>query len=358
MLHPALATVGFGSRGMRVAALAFSVLSSLLCGSNYLFAALSLPLSKALDGRPVEVLGSCIDIGVYTGLFIAMFQYRFGIRWAALLGGFLASGGYLALALLLPLKLSNSVYSIFFYMIGQGSYGMFSVGITVSTTNESIADRGKVTGALLASYGLCAFVMSKVLNRWLDSDVVQFSYLMSTLLATNAILLVLFVDFVSPSETSNVTAAQPPVDADGSNSQYSLMVNDGEKGCVGVSEPLLVQHADESVLFVLKSQDFWLLWSAFFFLAGAALAWKNELGSIVKAMAIDGQLPPLSSHSSDAEISSFASNASSVWSLVNSAARVVTGFLIDFLARRLPRSSWVIISTSVMCSEFCNSLRF
>jgi hypothetical protein len=103
--------------------------------------------------------------------------------------------------------------------------------------------------------------------------------------------------------------------------------------------------ADESVAYILRSLEFWLLWAAFFFLAGAALAWKNSLGALVQRMAAAGQLPPLNAASKPADVNAFVSSASSAWALVNACARIVGGFAIDATRRAVARRPlWMALS--------------
>jgi hypothetical protein len=54
-----------GRRTLQRVLFPINCITSLCCGFNYLFSAISVPLSTALSGRSVEMLGSATDIGAY-----------------------------------------------------------------------------------------------------------------------------------------------------------------------------------------------------------------------------------------------------------------------------------------------------
>ena len=96
----------------------------------------------------MDVLGSCVDIGVYTGLAMSFVYQYWGARWTALLSGILCAGGYAMLALLLDHQLPIGVYGVFFFAVGQGNFGLFAVCLASVSKNEPPRNRGKVTGLL------------------------------------------------------------------------------------------------------------------------------------------------------------------------------------------------------------------
>ncbi len=105
----------------------------------------------------MDVLGSCVDIGVYTGLAMSFVYQYWGARWTALLSGILCAGGYAMLALLLDHQLPIGVYGVFFFAVGQGNFGLFAVCLASVSKNEPPRNRGKVTGLL---QGTCTFMSS------------------------------------------------------------------------------------------------------------------------------------------------------------------------------------------------------
>jgi MFS family permease len=186
---------------------------ALCCGSNYVFGSLALPLSKALGGRAVDLLGSCVDIGVYTGILISYLYQGHGVKVTSIVAGLLAGGGYVLLAVLLPYQLPLAVYGLCFFCIGQGSIGLASLSIAVTSKNEAPKNRGKVIGLLQAAYGACALVFSNVFVHVLNSNVISFFWVMAAVLTTMSLVTFVFIDVVPHVP---IGVSKPPVRGYGS----------------------------------------------------------------------------------------------------------------------------------------------
>lgn len=279
----------------------------------------------------IECTGSCIDIGAYTGILLSYAFYAWGPRVLAAISAALSCGGYLGLALLVPSQLPLGVYAFFAFCIGHGSYGILSLSVAICSQNESEQDRGKVIGALVCCTASTSLIFSAVFAHAFDYHVVPFFYCMAVVLLFACALVFLFVDNVAApwgsAEASSVPSslsfsstadqyvalaadggrAHPVhVKSDRSGSTMSNVgvasadtdadVNDGDSERHAlVCDPHRVRRgdgdtSDESLSFILRTLDFWLLAVMFFLFAGAGLMWKNILGSLVHEMSDAGQL--------------------------------------------------------------------
>ncbi len=96
-----------------------------------------MPLSLALGGRSVEVLGSMSDFGSYSAILLAMCHSRYGTRITALVGWLISAGANLALAAwLLPAQASTEVLAVCFFCIGQGFSGYGLINGATAQANE------------------------------------------------------------------------------------------------------------------------------------------------------------------------------------------------------------------------------
>lgn len=178
---------------LRVLIIIISSLISICCGSNYLFGSISVPLSRLL-GSDVSLLGSCVDFGVYTGIMISSFYHHFGGRYTATLAASLTCGGYVGLALLVPLKINMAVYGICFFAIGQGSFGIFTICISTLCKTEPLENRGKAVGLLQAAYGFCSLLFANIFIRALGRDVIAFFWMMTAVTGSAALAAFLAIE--------------------------------------------------------------------------------------------------------------------------------------------------------------------
>jgi hypothetical protein len=216
------------------------------------------------------------------------------------------SRSYLGLAIFIPSRLPLPVYGFFCFCVGHGSYGMLSTCVAVCSQNESEEHRGKVIGALVCCTASTSLIFSFILHHAFDYRVVPFFYLMAIVLFVACSLVFLFVDNVkspwqpAPADseanndlvlTRNQAANQALANSKINNSSTLAGSDDNvdnENFSLIGNAPKLA--TDDAVSFLLRTFDFWLLFAAFFFFAGAGLMWKNVLGSLVECMTDAHQL--------------------------------------------------------------------
>ena len=291
-----------------------------------------------VDARLVVCIGR-LNVVADLGLLISMFYTYYGARATSIVGGVLSAGGYALLALLVPHNLPLGVYGVCFFCIGQGNFGVFSVCLQSVSKNEAAKNRGKVTGLLQASYGMCALVFSNVFEHVVDGDVVPFFWVMSIVSGSAALLTLLLVDAFPTPEGVAPSLAPPTLTS--VSQPYALLPEASAASGADHAHP--EAQSDESVGFLLRSIDFWLLWWAFCFLAGAGLMWKNLVGNVVAAMSGAGQLPL------DGETpTQFASHAVQLWSISTACGRIASGIASDALTKHVRRPVWIIVAAVLM----------
>ncbi len=103
--------------------------------------------------------------------------------------------------------------------------------------------------------------------------------------------------------------------------------------------------SNESLGFLLRSTDFWLLWVAFVCLSGVGLMWKNMVGNLVRSMGQNGSLPL---HGDTAAILS--AEAVQFWSIATAVGRIASGIASDVCVQRIPRPMWLVFAGILMCA--------
>eukprot|EP00455_Lapot_gusevi_P010951 TRINITY_DN1501_c0_g1_i4.p1 TRINITY_DN1501_c0_g1~~TRINITY_DN1501_c0_g1_i4.p1 ORF type:complete len:503 (-),score=106.47 TRINITY_DN1501_c0_g1_i4:259-1767(-) len=354
MLHAAFDS---SSHTTALVSLLTSVFVVLTCGSLYGFSAYSKELASILGEQSVDLLGSAGDLGVYTGILMGICFGRFGSAITTVISTILVGGGYFMCYLLLPLKPPVIVLGLFYYCVGQGSFGLFFVCLSINSSNYPLKHRGKVVGLVQSLFGGSSILFTLVYLHLLGSSVRSYFLLVSLSTTAAGILCFLLIkqnqtnkeeeksepapELESPLEAS--TGSYVPIQDDhkASTSSPICQAQTPEQGIVpsrvSDPDPLHPRHRGTSAVEVnltglqlFRLSEFWLMWGNFLLVSGCGLMWKNILGSVVPALM----------HGSADELSS---NLVMAWSASTALSRVLSGALCDLLVHRVSRPFWLVI---------------
>jgi MFS family permease len=365
----------------RYVSLLAATLLVLPAGSMYGFGAYSTQLAAALGKRNSEVdtLGSAGDLGVYLGIAMGVCWDVCGSQVTTVLSLLLVSGGYLLNYLVLSAHLPFELLYATYFLIGQGSYGMYVNGLSTTLRNFEPRHRGKVVGYMNSLFGLSSVIFTAVYQNLLGQNVETYFLVLAACTLLGNVIGFLFVEeigrghplgtrwcthwLVERRERQMQAYAQTHThtyaDADdeeevgvpvqGGRNEAGLWLvgaQDAEEGAEGTVHTVVLSRRDRvhrleaalgqeaTGLTLLRSPDFYLLFFGFFMVTGTGLMWKNIVGSVTDAFGLgDG---------------SVASSLVMTWGLVNALSRLLAGLLSDLLVARVPRPSWMVLANLVM----------
>jgi len=165
-------------------------------GSMYGFGAYSTQLAVALGKRnsDVDTLGSAGDLGVYLGFTVGICWDICGSQITALVSLLLVGGGYLLNYLVLRAGLPFDLLYATYFLIGQGSYGMFVNGLSTTLRNFSPRHRGKVVGYMNSLFGISSVIFTAFYQHVLDQNVESYFLLLAGCTLAGNLVGFLFVE--------------------------------------------------------------------------------------------------------------------------------------------------------------------
>jgi MFS family permease len=325
----------------------------LCAGTLYGFGAYSEQLADTF-GQNIDIIGSCGDIGVYTGVIMGVFSDKFGVKKGLAVSTILLSVGYFAAYQIVNpdgfLPLSVPLLGVFYYCIGQGSFGFLIACLTAAGKSFSKENRTKTYGFFLCMYALSSIIFTLVFEQVNDSHLDSFFLTMTGTVLTAGLLGVLVVrkfedldtnGILEPLANNAVTAESyhPYGDEEYENDLLSTDEHANAVKTVNSSSGSL--HAIEDVgevditgAHLFSDASFWTLFALFFCYTGPCLMFKNTIGSIGKAFYL-----------SQTEVDSLVYG----WSSFNAFFRVTLGLISDYYSTELPgrryvsRPAWLIL---------------
>jgi MFS family permease len=154
-----------------------------LCGTGYAFSTYSAALREGFGGNVspsrVQLIGTMINVGIWTSFPCGFFVQRFGTRSAMILAGLLFATGYTLMSMGRRIGASPELYACFAFVAGQGSGWLYLVVLQTTLANFPNDVRGKVVGVLVAFYGLSAALFTQVYDGFVDHDVDTFFLVMA-----------------------------------------------------------------------------------------------------------------------------------------------------------------------------------
>lgn len=105
---------------------------------------------------------TCTHVGLYCGITQGIFYDRFGMRAASLLAAVLVGAGYMGVYLALENRAGASLVGFWFFLVGQGSHGFYTVAASVNIRNFSATKKGKVMGFLAAMFAMSGAIFTPI----------------------------------------------------------------------------------------------------------------------------------------------------------------------------------------------------
>jgi MFS family permease len=293
---------------------------------------------------------------------MGIFYDKYGPRLSYIVSSLCLFLGYVLMWLGVIQKIPSGSIMMGLYMtlVGYGSVVGNMAGLLTNSKNFPAEKRGKIVALLVAANGLSAAIFSQIYQRVLSHDVSRFFWLLALILGVLPVLGIFFVKSVevssgqlapqidSPiiSNVINVTnesirakrtlvnnwdidadvgfgnqnleyASLPPQSSEATPDSSSRAFN----GETSVVQSVPGKYGDIRGLPVLKSPDFWLLFTVIFCCTGVGLTWINIVGNVVKSYQITA-IP--------------ASGYVISLSLANTAGRIIFGLATDLKIVSLP----------------------
>ena len=123
-----------------------------------------------------SLLETCTQVGLYCGITQGFFFDKYGSRYALWLAGTLLMTGYISLFLITKSQSTPPVgfLAVIFFIIGQGSHGLYSPSVKINVLNFSPKHRGIIMGLLSAGFGLSGAIFTKISTLFESSSVLKF----------------------------------------------------------------------------------------------------------------------------------------------------------------------------------------
>eukprot|EP00047_Mylnosiga_fluctuans_P024693 m.168279 g.168279 ORF g.168279 m.168279 type:complete len:525 (+) comp9906_c1_seq5:3-1577(+) len=146
--------------------LGYGLVLMLCAGTPYMFGMFNnkLHYEYGLSQTQTLLIETSVQVGLFSGILQGIFFDRFGPRHEALLAAGLVFLGYLGSYLLLTSSASAALLALCFYLIGQGSHGLYTVAAMTNVPNFLPAQQGTVMGLLAGAFGLSAALFASVEN--------------------------------------------------------------------------------------------------------------------------------------------------------------------------------------------------
>lgn len=202
--------------------LAAGFLLQFLAGNSYLFGVYAGDLRSifGISQSQVQLLGTLLNIGVWTGFTGGTLLDRFG-RLPTIISGaaliflgyfviFLASSGIAAG----PDPRWYPLWCVMFFCAGQGISFFTSVGLKINIQNFTPSQRGQIVGLLMAAFGISGGILSLTYSAFFYGKVANMLLFLSILCSTLGLLFGLVVNVtggVGSSEIPRFAGAEESV---------------------------------------------------------------------------------------------------------------------------------------------------
>ncbi|EFA86239.1 hypothetical protein PPL_00801 [Heterostelium album PN500] len=242
--------------------------------------------------------------------------------------------------------------SFFLFLVGQASHASFTASIISNIHNFSLKHRGKVSGALVGLFATSSGVFGIIYRHTFSKthDVQGYLLFLAILCSTIAFIGAFLIRFIGPKvpdsvikqsgSGSELEEVSDTVKVDEKEKQYNLLEKDNtdeetkEYSLESRSNPnYLDGKRDITGLQLLKTEEFWLLFIIYFFVAGTCLMFLNNIGSVGKA---------------NGKSSDLRTDLVIVFAACNLTGRSSFGLLSDLFSRKISRFWFLAISATII----------
>eukprot|EP00042_Codosiga_hollandica_P058800 m.891929 g.891929 ORF g.891929 m.891929 type:complete len:470 (+) comp59969_c0_seq8:39-1448(+) len=125
-------------------------------GTPFMLAAFGQLLKNrfAYTQTEITMVQTSTQVGLYAGIVQGVVYDRFGVRVACALAMLLLCGAYLAVYLAANHTPPPPLLAALFFLIGQGSHGLYTVSTMTNVPNFKAKQRGRIMGLLAAAFGI------------------------------------------------------------------------------------------------------------------------------------------------------------------------------------------------------------
>ncbi|KYR02330.1 hypothetical protein DLAC_01161 [Tieghemostelium lacteum] len=343
----------------KTVSIGWGVLTMLMSGTLYGFTVLSNDIKHKLDYDQTEINEaiSIGDVGIYLGMTLGYFYDIFGVFYTCLVSVTLYLVGYLGVWGIVNRTISNKnpfLLSFFLFLVGQASHASFTAAIVSNVHNYSLKHRAKITGCLVGFFAISSGLFSIIYKNTFKKHKNVEGYLLFLALLLSSVTLV----------GAFLIRKLPYVESDENEEDNEDNDNDGENkgGKIGGGESIGAEVRDDpevnrlrqssqqptlnrpnwldgkreiSGLKLLKSVEFYLMFSVYFFCAGGCLMFLNNIGPLVES---------LGKHES------LASDLVIIFAVSNLTGRISFGIFSDLIAKKYSRFWLVVVSNTIICA--------
>ncbi|GAA6017273.1 hypothetical protein JCM10207_003674 [Rhodosporidiobolus poonsookiae] len=357
--------------------LACAALTALSCGTNYSFSAYAPQLANrlGLTSTQTNAVGAAGNMGVYlSSPFIGRLVDRRGPVPPLLFAAVSLFSGYLLIrsfydgaesgaGLFASLGVPGLVFAELLTGVGSTA-GLSAAGNTVAKSYKK--KRAAALSVVLSGFGLSAFFYSTLAflfihpregSRDATSDFLLMLALGCLISMTIGLIFVRPVLHPSLAPSPPVDPANAPDSAEEVDATAAVPVEDDLAPSPSERTPLVrtasaksVQERNVAGWALLREADFYLIFLFNGLCAGVGLCYINNLGTVVRSLALSTST---SSPFSANDIALAQSRLVSLLSFCNFLGRLFSGFGSDFLLhhknpnRRLPRVWWLVFTASM-----------
>eukprot|EP00040_Diaphanoeca_grandis_P020965 m.111538 g.111538 ORF g.111538 m.111538 type:complete len:537 (-) comp28128_c0_seq1:85-1695(-) len=137
----------------------------MLCGGTPYMVSLFTSVFEDRMGFTVSqtiLVETCTHVGLYCGITQGIIYDKFGLKTAAATAGILLVSGYMG-AFVATLRPNGAILMGFcFFLIGQGSHGLYTIAASTNIRNFRTANKGKVMGLLAATFAISGAVFTPI----------------------------------------------------------------------------------------------------------------------------------------------------------------------------------------------------
>ncbi|KAJ3166442.1 hypothetical protein HDU88_003310 [Geranomyces variabilis] len=309
-------------------------LLSMSCGGTlYLFSA----YAPTLGYSPTEtsLIASAGGAGMYLlGPVAGKIGEILGGRRLAFLSAVFLGCGYLLLAFTVRWQTPFALAAFAYFFVGLGSCTSYNAAVSTILRTFAVQQHGVTVGLLASAFGLSGFLFSQVSKVFVTSEgeLQTFRFLLSVGIVTAAANLVASLTLAHPS----ATYVSLPSAAEGLEADERERLNEVEDDHAAASALAFDQPNP------FKTTEMWVFLAAFMILTGSGLMYINSVGTI---LATAGMLPKARIHVS-------------VLSISNALGRFVTGTCSDWTRPRVPRLSYLLLSSAMFGPAFIYAASF
>ncbi|CAG8712667.1 12664_t:CDS:2, partial [Acaulospora morrowiae] len=288
-------------RGERATKLSLAYLGALItssvCGTQYLFSAYSTALADRLGFNSVQIntIGSAINYGTYlSGPISGYIVDNYGPRRTCFFSSFFIFTGYFCLAMTYGGVFPSSSFllcALYLLLAGMASSAAFNSSL-VTVARNFVSNRGIAFGFPVALFGLSAFIFAQINNIIFTRD--TYDFLIFLAIATGLSMLVGSLFLVAmPIEGELVVSAERTDRISETRSGPSFSNNEGDLEVDRTEDaPLIpkkrsltyIQEPDIGGWELFNNRDALFLCITLFLLGGTGLMYINNVGAIIKSL--------------------------------------------------------------------------